>query len=230
MTSKVLTQTDTVRLAQVAERVAKFDLLNGSEAIILAIKPSLWYVLLVSGRWLAVLLGVCVAAWLMWQRNFFVGQAQLLLGIALVGISIRLVFGLLQWQSRAYILTNFRMLSIRGVLRVDMFQCHLLRLRDVPLTTSTVEKLLGLGTIGLVHDSSAQPAAYWRNIRRPEQVRQQIIEAINALKGRSPQTNSTSLPPSSILPVKQSQAARTELIVSKKQVYPVFAWPIRAQK
>ena len=204
MASKILTQTGTVRLTQAAERVAKFDLLNGSEVIILAIKPSLSYVLLVSGRWLAVLLGVCVAAWLMWQLNFFVSQAQVLLGIALAGISIRLAFGLLQWQSRVYILTNVRVLRIRGVLRVDMFQCHLLRIKDVPLTHSPAEKLLALGTIGLVNDSSTRPAAYWRNIRHPEQVRQQIIEAINALKGRSPQTDSTNLPPGSVLPAKQN--------------------------
>ena len=212
MASKVLTQTGTVRLTQAAERVAKFDLLNGSEVIILAIKPSLWYVLLVSGRWLAVLLGVCVAAWLMWQLNFFAGQAQVLLGIALAGIGIRLAFGLLQWQSRAYILTNVRVLRIRGVLRVDMCQCHLLRIKDVPLTHSPAEKLLGLGTIALVHDSSTQPVACWRNVRHPEQVRQQIIEAINAMKGRSPQTNSTNLPPGSILPVKQSHVTQTERI------------------
>ena len=212
MASKVLTQTGTVRLTQAAERVAKFDLLNGSEVIILAIKPSLSYVLLVSGRWLAVLLGVCLAAWLMWQLNFFVSQAQVLLGIALAGISIRLAFGLLQWQSRVYILTNVRVLRIRGVLRVDMFQCHLLRIKDVLLTHSPAEKVLGLGTIALVNDSSNQPAACWRNIRHPEQVRQQIIEAINSIRGRSPQTNSANMPPTSVLPAKQSHAAQIELI------------------
>ena len=201
--AKALTQTGSVGIAQSASRVAEFGLLNGSEIIILATKPSLWYVLLISSRWLAFLLPVSIAAWVLWQIGSLGGQAQVLLGISLAGISIRLMCGLLQWQSRVYILTNLRVLRIRGVLRVEMFQCHLLRLKDVPLTMSMTEKLLGLGTIRLVNDSSGKPGARWLNIRHPAQVRQQILEAINALKGRSNQSNSTALPPC-VLPVKQT--------------------------
>ena len=201
--AKALTQTGSVGIAQSAGRVAEFGLLNGSEIIILATKPSLWYVLLISSRWLAVLLPVSIAAWILWQIDWLGGQAQGLLGISLAGISIRLVCGLLQWQSRVYILTNLRVLRIHGVLRVEMFQCHLLRLKDVELTFDTTEKLLGLGTIGLINESSAKPAARWLNIRHPTQVRQQILEAINALKGHSNQSNSADLPPS-VLPAKQT--------------------------
>ena len=200
--AKVLTQTGTVGLAQAAERVAKFDLLNRSEIIILAAKPSLWYVLLVSSRWVIILLPFSIAAWLFGQMGWLGGEAQLLLGIALAGIIIRLSFGLLQWQSRVYILTNLRVLRIRGLLRVEMFQCHLLRLADVSLTACTAEKLLGLGTIALVSDSSDQSAAHWFNIRHPVQVRQQVLEAINALKGHSNSCPSVDLPPS-VLPAKR---------------------------
>ena len=200
--AKALTQTGTVGLAQSAERVAKLGLLNGSEIIILATKPSLWYVLLVSSRWVIILLPFSVAAWLFGQMGWLGGQAQLLLGVALAGMIIRLAFGLLQWQSRVYILTNLRVLRIRGVLRVEMFQCHLLRLKDVSLTAGAAEKLLALGTIGLVNDSSAQSAAHWFNIRHPVQVRQQVLKAINALKGHSNSCPSVDLPPS-VLPAKR---------------------------
>jgi len=200
--AKALTQTGTVGLAQSAERVAKLGLLNGSEIIILATKPSLWYVLFVSSRWVIILLPFSVAAWLFGQMRWLGGEAQLLLGIALAGIIIRLAFGLLQWQSRVYILTNLRVLRIRGVLRVEMFQCHLLRLKDVSLTACAAEKLLGLGTIGLVSDSSTPTAAHWFNIRHPVQVRQQILEAISALKGHSNSRPSADLPPL-VLPAKR---------------------------
>ena len=205
--SKALTQTGSVGLAQAAERVAKLNLLNGSEVIILAIKPSLWYVLGVSGRWLAVLLPVSIACWWAWQISWFTGQAQVLLGIALAGVSIRLAFGLLQWQSQVYVLTNLRILRIQGVLRVEMFQCHLLRLKDVTLSSGFAEKLLGLGTIGLVADSSAQPGAHWVNVRHPVEVSQQILEAINTLKGRSNNQSSAELPPG-ILPAEESPNIR----------------------
>lgn len=204
--TKTLTQTGTVGLAQTAERVAKFDLLNGSEIIILAIKPSLWYVLLVSARLSAVLLAVCIAAWVSGQMGWLSGQAQVLMGIALAGISMRLAFGLLQWQSRAYILTNLRVLRIRGILRVEMFQCHLLRLKEVSLTSNPTERLLGLGSIDLINDSlnqTGETAACWRNIRRPEQVRQQILQAIRALKGHSDQSNANGLSPTTVLTAKK---------------------------
>jgi len=203
--SKAFTQTGAVGLAQAAERAAKFDLLNGSEIIILAIKPSLWYILLVSARLGAVLLAVTLAAWMAGQLGWLGSQAQFIMGIALAGISMRLAFGLLQWQSRAYILTNIRVLRIHGTLRVEMFQCHLLRLKDVSLTASLAEKLLGLGTIGLFADSSSPLAASWLNVRHPDQVRQQILDAIDALKGRSSQSGANNPPPANtILPAEQA--------------------------
>jgi hypothetical protein len=203
--SKAFTQTGAVGLAN-ADRAAKFDVLNGSEIIILAIKPSLWYVLLVSARISAVLLAVIIAAWTAGQLGWIPYQAHFIMGLALAGISIRLAFGLLQWQSRAYILTNIRVLRIRGTLRVEMFQCHLLRLKDVSLSTSATEKLLGLGTIGLQADSPSPLTASWLNVRNPQQVRQQILDAIDALKGHSSdQSGPNNLPPANtVLPAKNT--------------------------
>ena len=83
-----------------------------------------------------------------------------------------------------------------------MFQCPLLQLKDVQLTAGVAERIMGVGTIGLVKNSSGKAAAYWQNIRRPEQVRRQILDAIDALKGRSGQSDSGDLPGRSILPIK----------------------------
>ena len=200
--AKALTQTGSVGLAQSATELAKFGVLNGSEIIILAIKPSLCYVLFVSGRWLAILLPIGMVAWLSGQLGWLGMQAQVLLATCLAVVFMRLAFGLLQWQSRVYILTNLRVLRIRGVVRVEMFQCPLLQLNDVQLTAGVAERLMGVGTIGLVKNSSEKAAAHWQNIRRGEEVRGQILEAIDALKGRSGQSDSGELPGRNILPVK----------------------------
>ena len=200
--AKALTQTGSVGLAQSATELAKFGVLNGSEIIILAIKPSLCYVLFVSGRWLAILLPIGMVAWLSGQLGWLGMQAQVLLATCLAVVFMRLAFGLLQWQSRVYILTNLRVLRIRGVVRVEMFQCPLLQLNDVQLTAGVAERLMGVGTIGLVKNSSEKAAAHWQNIRRGEEVRGQILEAIDALKGRSGQSDSGELPGRNILPAK----------------------------
>ncbi|MCK4851410.1 MAG: hypothetical protein KAT11_08665 [Phycisphaerae bacterium] len=217
--AKALTQTGSVGLAQSAAQLAKFGLLRGSEIIILAIKPSLCYVLFVSSRWLAILLPLGIISWLSVRMGWLGMQAQqVLLAICLAGMVVRLAFGLLQWQSRVYILTNLRVLRIRGVVRVEMFQCSLLQLKDVLLSVGVAERLVGLGTIGLVKNSSDKAAAYWQNIRRPEQVRQQILKAINSLKGHSGAGDSTDLPGTTTLPAKgvenrnakESRSARIE--------------------
>lgn len=202
--SSPLNQTGAVGLTRTAEPTAKFGLLNGSEIIILAIKPSLWFVLLVSARVCSLLLAVCIAAWIAGNAGWLGAQTQLIIGIALAGISMRLAFGLLQWQSRAYILTNIRVLRIHGILRVEMFQCHLLRLKDVALTASPAEKLFGLGTIGLSAESDSALAASWLNVRHPEQVKKQILDAIDALKGHCPDPPEDQLPPASALPARTS--------------------------
>ena len=201
--AKSLAQTGSVGLTQSVDRAAKFDLLNGSEVIILAIKPSLCYVVFVCAWWLVVLLPLVILSCLAVQMDWLALQARLLLAISLAGMVTRLAFALLQWQSRVYILTNLRVLRIRGVIRVEMFQCSLLQLKDVLLGVGALERLLGLGTIGLVKDSSGKAAACWQNIRRAQQVRRQILQAIDSLKGRSSGQDSGDLPPTTVLPAKQ---------------------------
>lgn len=202
--SKTLTQTGSVSIARSADRLAEFGLLNGSEIIILAIKPSLWCVLLECGRWLGVLLLIAVAAGLAERMSWLSGQMRLLLAACLVAMAVRLAYGLLRWQSRVYILTNLRVLRIRGLMRVEMFQCYLLRLKDVTLSVSMAERILGLGTIGLVSESSDGPTACWSNVRNPERVRRQILDAIDALKGQTPGQKHSNLPPGNVLPVKET--------------------------
>ena len=189
-------------LAHSVDQAAKFDLLNGSEIIILAIKPSLCYVVFVCVWWLAILLPLVVLSCLAVQLGWFAPQARLLLVILVAGMVVRLAFALLQWQSRVYILTNLRVLRIRGVMRVEMFQCSLLQVKDVLLGAGGMERFLGLGTLGLVKNSPGKPDACWENIRRAQQVRGKILQAIDSLKGRSSVQDSGQLGPTTILPAE----------------------------
>jgi len=127
-------------------------LLDGDEIVILAIKPSLWFVLFVSWRWLVVL-GL-VAAWgsgwgarLPWIQPRMVVQAAVALMAARVG------FAMLQWVSKLYVLTNRRVLRLTGIFNVHVFECALDRIQNTFLTCSWYERLFSLGTIGFaVHE------------------------------------------------------------------------------
>ncbi len=84
-----------------------------------------------------------------------------------------------------------------------MFQCSLLQLKDVLLEAGLLERILGLGTLGLVKDSSGKPPAYWQSIRRAQQVRRKILQAIDSLKGRSSGQDAAQPGPTAILPAQR---------------------------
>src|SRR5262245_46491126 len=94
-----------------ADGLVPAQLLDGGEIIILALKPSLWFVPIVSLRWLAlaVLLFACA------QWSGLAGYSWTLIQVALIIAFGRLGYAMLQWASRSYYLTNRRVMRIRGV-------------------------------------------------------------------------------------------------------------------
>ncbi|NLX23891.1 MAG: PH domain-containing protein [Phycisphaerae bacterium] len=158
-------------------------LLDGDEVVILAIKPSLWFVLFLSARWLAVMaVMVVLATWselrLPWGDGATVVQAAVALGAARVG------FALLQWVARLYVLTNRRILRLRGILNIDLFECPLNRIQNTCLTLAWYERLAGLGSIAFATAGTDAYEASWMNVNHPLEVHEQIRAAID--RARNP--------------------------------------------
>ena len=103
-------------------------LLDRDEIVILAVKPSLWFVLFVSARWLA-LAGVVIVLAALFDQPFMLDTLTLVEG-ALALAAARVGIALLQWASRLYVLTNRRVIRVRGILRVDVFECQLSRIQN----------------------------------------------------------------------------------------------------
>jgi len=151
------------------------ELVSGDEIIHFAIKPSLWFLPLVSARWLAVagVLGLLASTqwlplgyrWYLWQVG--VGMAVLRLGWAI-----------LEWVSRLYILTDRRVLRIRGVFSVELFECNLTRIQNTYLTLSIGERLTGTGSVSFQTAGGASLAS-WQIVARPMEVHERLREAIH---------------------------------------------------
>ena len=94
-----------------AQAVVPAHLLDGGEVIHFAIKPSPWFVVIVSLRWLAVAVFLGVLA----SREFF-PHAYLwyVYQLAVLVAGARLVWAILEWATRTYVLTNHRVMRIRG--------------------------------------------------------------------------------------------------------------------
>lgn len=154
------------------------QLLDGDEIVILAIKPSAWFIVLQSARWLvAMLLVIVFAGWLGPQLAYVdantIVQGALALGAARVG------FALLQWVARLYVLTNRRVLRLTGILNIDLFECPLTKVQNTYLTLAWYERLLGLGSIGFATAGTGGIEASWTNINNPLEVHERIRSAIH---------------------------------------------------
>jgi hypothetical protein len=166
-----------------AAEVVPAHLLDGGEIVHFAIKPSAWFILLDSSRWLAASLAVAVLAA---TEVISSGYQLLALRAAVLLAAVGLGWATLEWVSRLYVLTNRRVMSIRGVVRVEMFECFLRRIHDARLAVSPPQRLFRVGTvlIRVGMESGAAPSASWRHVARPADVHQKLCDAISRARNR----------------------------------------------
>lgn len=168
--------------AAIAADVVPAHLLDGGEIVVLAIKPSLWFILLVSKRWIAGAALVLAAASLAGKTALTLPIMQLAVGL-LIG---RLLWATMQWSTRLYVLTNRRIMLIRGVFNVQLFECALTRLQNTWMTFSLAERILRLGSIHLSTAAGADAGgtATWKTVARPIEVHEHIRAAIGRASSR----------------------------------------------
>jgi hypothetical protein len=152
-------------------------ILRDGETIILALKPSIWYILLSGLRPIATIaLAAMIGRILDDQRAMFYVEGAIFL------IAGRLVWSLLQWMGRLYILTDMRILSLSGVFSVEMFDCPLRKVVRARMLRIPRERLLRLGSLEIIPCDESMPAGVWQTISRPGFVHQQVLAAIRRAK------------------------------------------------
>jgi uncharacterized membrane protein YdbT with pleckstrin-like domain len=67
----------------------------------------------------------------------------------------RIIWALLVWTSHVYMLTNMRILTIKGVVNTHMFQANLRKIQRTDLYRPLIQKVFGTGTIGFSTAASA---------------------------------------------------------------------------
>jgi uncharacterized membrane protein YdbT with pleckstrin-like domain len=158
------------------------ELLRDNETVIIACKPSLWLIVFFSFRVvvIALVLAVCLLVLSPWLGLGRVTQVlQIGLGAVIV---LRLVVGLLQWASRVYVLTDQRVIRIRGVFTIDIFQCERSKVQNTFLTLTLPQRILKLGSIGFTTAGTAGVEAVWEHIKNPLAIHEQLNQAFNPTK------------------------------------------------
>lgn len=147
------------------------------EIVWLALKPSVWFILLSSLRFIAaVLIAACAVALWDWRAD---GFRFPLIEATLFLIFGRLTWATLQWMGRLYVLTDQRILRVQGVVQVDVFDCPLRKVARADLFRSTRERVFRLGTIVITPSDTQLPIAQWQMIAQPREVLGRIAEAID---------------------------------------------------
>lgn len=151
--------------------------LDGGELVILAIKPSLWRVLFDSASWLVTCLSI--PAVLIWLDAPLPGlslgmTAQLFLLIA----ACRLAVAFMRWVPTWHLLTNRRIIDVRGVRVPRVDACSLLEVRNTHCGATPTERSVKLGTITFITESADHDPRRWRSIANAEEVHRHIRRAI----------------------------------------------------
>lgn len=166
------------------EEAVPVHLLDGGELVLLTIKPSMWYIVFRSFRTLLAVAMVIALSYPLSHALDPLGLSQRLLVRIAIGVAgVRLLIATLQWVSRLYVLTNRRIMRIRGIFNVDIFECQLTRIQNLFLRFAIYERIFGLGTIGFATAGTGGVEASWENINYPLEVHERVRAAISKARG-----------------------------------------------
>lgn len=159
---------------------AAAPMLDGNEIVEMTIRPSPWFIFLVSLRVLSIAAlvagAIAVGAQGSWNStSTSAAYAAVSLGVA------RLAWASLQWASTVYVLTNRRALLFRGVLAVDVRDVALARVSDIKLLLSSLQRATRTGTVTLRNADDPAPLA-WEHLARPTDVYQALVRAVRRVQ------------------------------------------------
>jgi membrane protein YdbS with pleckstrin-like domain len=164
------------------KRAAKVEL-DGDELIQFTIKPSLWFILIASYKWIlaTALLGAAVAVTMQTGHNpKLITPFQLLAGVA----ALVVVIATLQWATRLYVLTTRRVMRFKGSHNVDVVACPLNRISGVALNSHPLQRLLRLGSIHITPADPGTPTIVWEHLAHPDEVHDRLMRAIRKSQSR----------------------------------------------
>jgi hypothetical protein len=152
--------------------------LRDGELVLLILKPSLWFIAFNSMVFALVTAFTAAILDLIDHRM----HDHFYLEAALFCIAGRLMWAVLEWMGRLYILTDQRVLRITGIFSVDIFDCPLRKVVRARMVSSSREKIVGVGSIEIIPADEAVPSAIWQTISTPKEILERLRAAISRAK------------------------------------------------
>lgn len=145
------------------------------ERIILATRPSAWFILLHARAPLIVAIMLAIVG-LAWTRlgPGVPDAGGLIVRLALVVLALHLGAGLVRWLSRLYVLTERRVIVVAGVFSQQAGDVPLTRVQHVVVDRTFIERLLLLGTLGIATAGGGAGAdgtiIRWLTVAKPDRI------------------------------------------------------------
>ena len=157
-------------------------ILRDGEVVLLALKPSMWFIVFNSMRFAAAVLIVTIAAklWMPSRVYLSFGYAGAFL------LAGRVMWAVLQWMGRLYVLTDLRIVRLSGVFNVEIFDCALRKVGGTRVTRTFREKLWRLGSIEIMPLDDSSPPSVWQTVKRPLEVHAKVQATIERAKQGGP--------------------------------------------
>ena len=153
-------------------------ILQDGELVLLILRPSPWFILLSSLRFIAAVL-ILVIGVKLWGGGV---SERVYIDISAVAIVGRLMLAVLAWMGRLYVLTDLRILRLSGIFTVAVFDCPLRKIARTRLSFPIRERLLGIGSIEIIPADDCGSPTLWAMISRPVEVHETVVAAINRAK------------------------------------------------
>jgi len=157
------------------------QVIEHGEIVQMLLKPSRWFILINAMRFIAVATLLVSAMHLADVRPFASATFSIQLYVLLT-IS-RLMWSVVQWMGRYYILTDLRIIRMSGVFDVDVQSCALRKVSAVKLTGGVNERLLRTGTIDIT-PTDAQTIG-WQTIAKPAFIHERVQAAVRRAQNGS---------------------------------------------
>ncbi len=186
--ANAMTPVETTPQRLIGSHLVPANLLTGGELVLLAIKPSGWFVLITS---LPILISAGVVSIVAYIVGIYRSDSptETVLCLCAAAGFIRIVIACWQWIGRTYVLTNRRVITVRGVIRVRVSAVRLIDVERAILTEQLAERMVGTGSIYCLTVSKNTPALVWNTISRPGEVHEIVISTIEHAKRVEPPSN-----------------------------------------
>ena len=150
-------------------------ILRDGETVVLILRPSFWFITFAAARFAAVVLLLVLLA----RLSLHPRAAWAALEGGLFLVAGRVMWGVLQWMGRLYVLTDLRVLRLAGVFTIDIFDCPLRRVAQTRPASTLMERAVGVGSIEIIPTGDDGPVGDWRTIRHPKPVLEKINRMVH---------------------------------------------------